>query len=226
MGWKIIFAPRSHTRLAEIVRFIARDDPQAAIRFGDYLVDRAESLANFPERTQPNTDWPSQKFLNQECRKREKNSWRKAQRFIRRHDAVAAAVSAVQLWGAHAARVSVSAARRNELLVLQDRHERYPRTIQWRRTKRICARARLELARRECRVGKPVEHCYMKAANAQPEIVTRNGKPVSVILPIKKYQEMMERLEDAEDVAWLKRARRKKLHFRPLEEVLADLPQR
>jgi prevent-host-death family protein len=66
----------------------------------------------------------------------------------------------------------------------------------------------------------------MKAANSEPEIVTRNGKPVSVILPIKKYQEMIERLEDAKDVAWLKRARRKKLHFRPLEDVLADLPQR
>jgi prevent-host-death family protein len=66
----------------------------------------------------------------------------------------------------------------------------------------------------------------MKAANSEPEIVTRNGKPVSVILPIKKYQEMIERLEDAKDVAWLKRTRRKKLHFRPLDEVLADLPQR
>ena len=66
----------------------------------------------------------------------------------------------------------------------------------------------------------------MKAVKAEPEIVTKNGKPVSVILPIKKYQEMIERLEDAEDVAWLKRARRKKLHFRPLEVVLADLPTR
>ena len=46
-------------------------------------------------------------------------------------------------------------------------------------------------------------------ANAQPEIVTKNGKPVSVILPIKKYQEMLERLEDAADVAWLKRATQK-----------------
>lgn len=66
----------------------------------------------------------------------------------------------------------------------------------------------------------------MKAGNPEPEIVTRNGKPVSVILPIKKYQEMIERLEDAHDVEWLKRARRKKLHFRALEEVLADLPTR
>ncbi|MBA3963642.1 MAG: type II toxin-antitoxin system prevent-host-death family antitoxin [Chthoniobacterales bacterium] len=63
----------------------------------------------------------------------------------------------------------------------------------------------------------------MKAAFAEPEIVTKKGKPVSVILPIKQYQEILERLEDAEDVAWLKKARRKKLHYRPLEDVLADL---
>ena len=66
----------------------------------------------------------------------------------------------------------------------------------------------------------------MKAALAEPEIVTKKGKPVSVILPIKQYQEIMERLEDAEDVAWLKKARRKKLHFRPLEDGLAELPTR
>jgi PHD/YefM family antitoxin component YafN of YafNO toxin-antitoxin module len=66
----------------------------------------------------------------------------------------------------------------------------------------------------------------MKGATAEPQIVTKNGKPVSVILPIKRYQEIMERLEDAEDVAWLKKARRKKLHYRPLEEVLADLPKK
>jgi plasmid stabilization system protein ParE len=49
MGWKIIFAPQALEELEQMVRFIARDDPQAAIRFGDYLVDRAESLTNFPE---------------------------------------------------------------------------------------------------------------------------------------------------------------------------------
>lgn len=51
--------------------------------------------------------------------------------------------------------------------------------------------------------------------------MTRNGKPVSVIIPIKDYEELLERAEDAEDVAWLKQARRKKLHYRPLEEYLA-----
>ena len=63
----------------------------------------------------------------------------------------------------------------------------------------------------------------MKTAFAEPEIVTRKGKPVSVILPIKAYNEMVERLEDAEDVAWLKKARKRPFHFRPLEDVLADL---
>ena len=63
----------------------------------------------------------------------------------------------------------------------------------------------------------------MKAAQPAPEIVVKNGKPISVILSIKRYQELMERLEDAEDLAWLKKARRRKLHYRPLEEVLADL---
>jgi prevent-host-death family protein len=61
----------------------------------------------------------------------------------------------------------------------------------------------------------------MKATHREPEIVMRNGKPVSVILPIKNYEELLERAEDAEDVAWLKRARRKKLHYRSLEDYLA-----
>ena len=63
----------------------------------------------------------------------------------------------------------------------------------------------------------------MKAAFAEPEIVTRKGKPVSVIIPIKEYQEILERLEDAEDVAYLKKARAKPLNYRPLQSVLADL---
>lgn len=62
----------------------------------------------------------------------------------------------------------------------------------------------------------------MSATNREPEIVTRNGKPVSVIIPIEEYEELLERAEDAEDVAWLKRARRKKLNYRPLEEYLAE----
>jgi PHD/YefM family antitoxin component YafN of YafNO toxin-antitoxin module len=62
----------------------------------------------------------------------------------------------------------------------------------------------------------------MKTTLPEPEIVTRNGKPVSVIIPIKDYEELLERVEDAEDVAWLKRSRRKPLHYRPLEDYLAQ----
>ena len=53
MGWRIVFAPQAHARLEEVVRFIAQNDPPAAIRLGDYLVDRAESLAQFPELGTP-----------------------------------------------------------------------------------------------------------------------------------------------------------------------------
>ena len=62
----------------------------------------------------------------------------------------------------------------------------------------------------------------MKATLAEPEIVTRKGKPVSVIIPIKDYEELLERAEDAEDVAWLKKARRKPLQYRPLEDYIAQ----
>jgi PHD/YefM family antitoxin component YafN of YafNO toxin-antitoxin module len=62
----------------------------------------------------------------------------------------------------------------------------------------------------------------MKARFPEPEIVTRKGKPVSVIIPIKDYEELLERVEDVDDVAWLKRARRRPLHYRPLEEYLAE----
>ena len=62
----------------------------------------------------------------------------------------------------------------------------------------------------------------MKATLAELEIVTRKGKPVSVIIPIKDYEELLERAEDAADVACLKKARRKPLQYRPLENYLAD----
>jgi len=61
----------------------------------------------------------------------------------------------------------------------------------------------------------------MKARLFKPEIVMRKGKAVSVILPIAEYQELLERLADAEDMAWLKRARKKPLQYRPLEDYLA-----
>ncbi len=49
MGYKVIFAPQALTRLEEIVRRIAKDNPDAALRFGNKLVDCAQMLADFPE---------------------------------------------------------------------------------------------------------------------------------------------------------------------------------
>jgi hypothetical protein len=53
-----------------------------------------------------------------------------------------------------------------------------------------------------------------------PEVVTRKGKPVSVILPIRDYLELVDRSEDAVDVAWLKKSRRRTTSFRPLVAYL------
>ncbi|SRR5213083_3187026 len=53
MGWKVVFAPQALEQLEQIVRFIAHDDPEAGVRFGDYLLDRAVSLAQFPELGTP-----------------------------------------------------------------------------------------------------------------------------------------------------------------------------
>lgn len=62
----------------------------------------------------------------------------------------------------------------------------------------------------------------MKATLPEPEIVKRKGKPISVIIPIKDYEELLERVEDTDDVAWLKRAPSKPLHYRPLKDYLAE----
>ena len=62
----------------------------------------------------------------------------------------------------------------------------------------------------------------MKSASAEPEIVTRRGKPVSVIIPIEQYEELLERVEDAADVAWLRKLRRKPLQYRSLNAYLSS----
>jgi PHD/YefM family antitoxin component YafN of YafNO toxin-antitoxin module len=62
----------------------------------------------------------------------------------------------------------------------------------------------------------------MSTSAREPEVITRGGKPVSIILPIKEYQALIERLEDAEDAAYLKKARTKPLSYRPLKDYLAE----
>ena len=49
MGWKIVWTEPALFDLAEAVRFIASDDPDAAIRVGNLLVEHVEILHQFPE---------------------------------------------------------------------------------------------------------------------------------------------------------------------------------
>jgi toxin ParE1/3/4 len=50
MGFKVIFTPQSLDDLRQIVAFIAKDNPGRARTFGNELIDRALSIAAFPER--------------------------------------------------------------------------------------------------------------------------------------------------------------------------------
>ena len=53
MAYKVIFAPAAIERLADIVRYIAADDPRTAETFALHLIDRAEMLGGFPELGTP-----------------------------------------------------------------------------------------------------------------------------------------------------------------------------
>ena len=48
MAYKIILAPTAIARLEDIVRYIAADDPATARTFAMHLLDRANSLSEFP----------------------------------------------------------------------------------------------------------------------------------------------------------------------------------
>jgi toxin ParE1/3/4 len=49
MGWKIDWTQPALDDLAEVVAFIAADDPDAAVRVGDKIIDHVEVLSSFPE---------------------------------------------------------------------------------------------------------------------------------------------------------------------------------
>ena len=49
MGFKAILTPQSMGDLEEIVVFIAKNNPERARTFGNELIDRALSVAPFPE---------------------------------------------------------------------------------------------------------------------------------------------------------------------------------
>ena len=56
----------------------------------------------------------------------------------------------------------------------------------------------------------------------QVRLVLEDGEPRGVILDIQDYIEMLERLEDAEDLAALNAMRQKPLEFRRFEAFLGE----
>ena len=48
MGHKIIFSPQAIADLEAVVRYIAKDNPEAAIHVGNLLVNRVTILEEFP----------------------------------------------------------------------------------------------------------------------------------------------------------------------------------
>ncbi|MEI9998623.1 MAG: type II toxin-antitoxin system Phd/YefM family antitoxin [Verrucomicrobiota bacterium] len=60
----------------------------------------------------------------------------------------------------------------------------------------------------------------------EPEMIYKGGKPTAVILPLAHYQELLERIEDAKDLTYLRKARRQGVSFRPLEDYLKEKKRR
>ena len=63
MAWEVVFSARSRNDLEQIIRYIARDDPAAAERFGLKLIDQAESLADAPEMGPALPQRPNTRFF-------------------------------------------------------------------------------------------------------------------------------------------------------------------
>lgn len=53
MGCKIVFSPQAIADLEKAVRYIARSNPEAALRLGNALIDKVAILGSFPEIGQP-----------------------------------------------------------------------------------------------------------------------------------------------------------------------------
>ena len=60
----------------------------------------------------------------------------------------------------------------------------------------------------------------MRAKRGDPEIVLREGKPAAVILDIERYEELLERAEDAYDLARLRALRAKRPRYATLDSFL------
>jgi len=56
----------------------------------------------------------------------------------------------------------------------------------------------------------------------KPQVIMKNGRPSAVIIDIKDYQELLDRLEDKEDLADLEKIRKGSLEVRKLSDFMAE----
>ena len=61
-----------------------------------------------------------------------------------------------------------------------------------------------------------------KILKSRPQVVIKNGRPNAVIIDIKDYQNLLERLEDKEDLVDLQKMCKGTLHFRKFDDFLAE----
>jgi prevent-host-death family protein len=61
-----------------------------------------------------------------------------------------------------------------------------------------------------------------KLVRTKPQLVMKNGKPNAVIIDIKDYRKMLERLEDKEDLDDLVKIRTSTPSFRKFADFLAE----
>jgi hypothetical protein len=61
----------------------------------------------------------------------------------------------------------------------------------------------------------------MQSAICEPDVIMRDSKPISVIVPIQHYRKLLEQPEDGEDLLYLDRLNKKSVQFRPSDSHLA-----
>ncbi len=60
----------------------------------------------------------------------------------------------------------------------------------------------------------------MPTTETEPQIILQNGRPHAVILDIRKYQRLLELVEEKNDLSELRRIKKGKTSFRELKQYL------
>jgi hypothetical protein len=60
----------------------------------------------------------------------------------------------------------------------------------------------------------------------EPEMIYKSGKPTAVILPLADYKDLLERVEDAADLEWLRKTRLQSASYRPFTDYLKEKKRR